>query len=126
MFGDVVLAIALLSGLPQVHPCDEVLPVNPLLASPVTAGFCHTSQPQSTRLYIDNVLIWTGIATQITTTPNAEGLFYFETPNRTVNPGLHNAQIDVTGGAAPLSDPYVFTILPPGQAKKVRVKGGGQ
>lgn len=123
-----ILALVASLAPAQGHPCDAVLPVNPTITPPVVAGFCHDQLVVNARLFIDKALVWTGPASRLTGA-NAEGLYYFELNGVPAIKGPHVASIEVytADGTAPLSDSYAFTAaaVPPGQAKKVRVRGGG-
>lgn len=113
-----------LAAFLQVHPCDEVLPVNPSVTSPVVAGFCSTNSGLSdVRLFIGSDLVWIGAPTRLTGA-NAEGLYYYETPKMNVPKGTHVAYVDTTQGTEPPSEGYQFTVMSKGQANKVRIKGG--
>lgn len=126
MFTTLFAAILFVTvGSAQAHPCDEALPLNPSLKAPVIAGFCHDEPNVSVRVLIDGAVVWIGNPAKVTASPNAEGLYYFETPNLSVKQGTHFAQVDISNGTMPMEPAYQFTIVSKGQAQKVRVKGGG-
>jgi hypothetical protein len=106
----------------QSHPCDDVLAVNPSLASPVRVGFCAVDPSvASVKVFVDGAVTWTGMPTRVTSGTNIEGLYYYETPNLTIPKGTHVAQADITNGAVVMEPGYQFTIVAPGQAKRPRI-----
>ena len=104
------ILLALLVSTPaaaQVHPCDEPLPNNPQLAAPVMVGLCHdlkdvngnTTTLSEVRVFLDGQLspFLTGTPTQVGTTPNGGGLFYFVTPSFSPTRGGHTVVVNVVG-----------------------------
>lgn len=119
-------AVVLSVAVPQVHPCDAVLPVNPSVVSPVVAGFCSQDPAlASVRVFFDSTsaAVWVGAPARLTGV-NSQGDYYYETPPLPVLKGAHVAFVDISNGTQPLSTGYAFTVVSKGQANKVRIKGG--
>jgi hypothetical protein len=104
-----IATLLLAAALQVAHPCDAVIQANPSFTTSVKAGFCYP-KPGATgaELRIDDKVVWVGVPIQAAG-PNAEGLYYYETPAVTVPIGTHVATASVEGIAG--SDRYSFSII---------------
>lgn len=113
-----LLLLSAPSAQAQTHPCDQTVPSNPNVGSPVKFGFCMptASVTPTYKVYLDTnpTPVFSGPLTPIGS-PSPSGKVYLETPSVAITSGTHSyqaASVDAIGQEA-RSTAYPFVVIGP-------------